>query len=199
MMAAVLRVCSTPWRLAATASVLAATLSSCPTQAQNPPFDRIEVAQRQTRPGEVPPPAPPPPTTQPRTGVIEAPQPTPPDAPKPPSAATTPPPAPAAPAPPPRVAFEKNAAILSSDARAVLDTAAAALKADAAARALLKAYSSTGTSVSETRRLSLKRGVMVRDYLVAKGIQSTRIDVQALGNSPQDSDQDYVEVVLGKK
>lgn len=198
MMAAVLRVFSTPWRLAATVSVLAVTLSSCPTQAQDPPSDRVEVAQRPTRPGEVPPPAPPPPTTQPRTGVTEPPQPTPPDTPKPPPAATTPP-APVAPVAPPRVVFEKSAAILSSDARAVLDTAAAELKADAAARALLKAYSSTGTSVSETRRLSLKRGVMVRDYLVAKGIQSTRIDVQALGNSPQDSDQDYVEVVLGKK
>lgn len=199
MMAATLRVFSTPWRLAATASVLAVTLSSCPTQAQDLRSDRIVVAQRPTRPGEVPPPAPPPPTTQPRTGATESPQPTPPEALKPPPSTATAPPAPSVPAVPPRVIFEKDAALLDSNARTVLDGVVAVLQADASTRVLLKAYSSPGTSISEIRRLSLKRGVTVRDYLVAKGVQATRIDVQPLGIKPLDGPQDHVEVILNKK
>ncbi|HKU95409.1 MAG TPA: OmpA family protein [Vineibacter sp.] len=193
-----LRVCAVPWRLVATAGVLAVSLASCPTQAEDPSAARIDMAQRPTRPGDVPPPAPPPPATQPRTGVTEPPQPTPPEAPKPPPPAATPS-APAAPTAAPRVTFEKNAAVLGNDARTVLDGVVATLQADATLRVLLKAYSSTGTSISEVRRLSLKRGVTVRDYLVAKGIQSTRIDLQPLGIKPLDGPQDYVELLVGGK
>lgn len=199
MMTAMLRASWMSWRLIATAGVFAVGLSSCPTQARDPSAGRIDVAQRPTRPGEVPPPAPPPPATQPRTGVVEPPQPTTPETPKPPPPAAAPPATSTPVAAPPRVIFEKGAALLSNEARTVLDGVAATLQADAATRVLLKAYSSTGSSISEIRRLSLKRGVTVRDYLVAKGIQSTRIDLQPLGIKPLEGPQDYVEAVLDRK
>ncbi|TWT13526.1 OmpA family protein [Reyranella sp. CPCC 100927] len=131
--------------------------------------------------------------------MVEPPQPTPPETPKPPPPAAAPPAASTPVAAPPRVIFEKGAALLSNEARTVLDGVAATLQADAATRVLLKAYSSTGSSISEIRRLSLKRGVTVRDYLVAKGIQSTRIDLQPLGIKPLEGPQDYVEAVLDRK
>jgi outer membrane protein OmpA-like peptidoglycan-associated protein len=167
---------------------------------QSAPAARVELAQRPTRPSQPPPPAPPPPQVQPRDGVIEPPRVTPP---KPPEPQVTeppkPPPAPAAPAVEPlQITFAANSAILNSEARAALDVLAATLKTNAAVRALLKAYTSTGSSVSETRRLSLKRGMAVRLYLIDKGVRSTRIDLQALGKSPDNGPTDRVDVLPGK-
>jgi outer membrane protein OmpA-like peptidoglycan-associated protein len=159
-----------------------------------------ELAQRVTKPGEPPPPAPPPPAVQPRSGVTEPPRPGSAEPPKPaptPSAAT-PPVAPSVPIGPVRITFETDSTSLTADARAMLDTVVMALKANATVRALLKAYSSTGTSVSETRRLSLKRGMTVRLYLIDKGIPPARIDLQALGKSPDSGPGDRVDVMSGK-
>jgi outer membrane protein OmpA-like peptidoglycan-associated protein len=158
---------------------------------------RIEMAQRPTRPDEAPPSAPPPPAGQPKGGIVEPPRATAPDQP------AAPPAAPPAAAPPEqqaplRVVFEANSASLTNEARAGLDRFIATLKADAARRTLLKAYTSTGSSVSETRRLSLKRGMTVRLYLIDKGIKSTRIDLQALGKSPDNGPADRVDVLPGK-
>ncbi|TXL73207.1 hypothetical protein FHP25_22570 [Vineibacter terrae] len=191
----------TAFRRAATAAVLATgiALVALPAPAQPLPAGRVELAQRVTKPSEPPPLPPAPPPVQPRAGVTEGPQPS------APAPAPTPPPAPsaatkpsAAPAPM-RVVFEKNAMVLSNEARAVLDTVVSTLKADSTLRAMLKSYSSTGTSTSEMRRMSLKRGTLVRDYLMLKGIPSIRIDIQALGSSPDDGPADRVDVVADKK
>jgi peptidoglycan-associated lipoprotein len=99
---------------------------------------------------------------------------------------------------PVRITFETNSSSLTTEAQAMLDTFVTTLKANATVRALLKAYSSTGTSVSETRRLSLRRGMTVRLYLIDRGIPPTRIDLQALGNSPDNGPGDRVDVMPGK-
>ena len=59
-------------------------------------------------------------------------------------------------------------------------------------RFLLKAYS-TETGQSQSRRMSLSRALFVRQYLLEKGIRSTRIDVRALGNK---NPVDRVEVFV---
>jgi OOP family OmpA-OmpF porin len=158
----------------------------------------VMLAQRVTKPGEPPPPAPPPPDTQPRQGVVEPPTP---GAAAPPTSPPAAKPGPTAPPPPielARVAFAANSATLSRDARAILDKLAATLKTRAEMRALVKAYSGAGTSVSETRRLSLQRGTAVRNYLVEKGIAAKRIDVQPLGNSADAGPVDRVDIVQSK-
>ncbi len=99
---------------------------------------------------------------------------------------------------PVRITFETDSTSLTAEARAMLDTVVSVLKANATVRALLKAYSSTGTSISETRRLSLKRGMTVRLYLIDKGIPPARIDLQALGKSPDSGPADRVDVMSGK-
>jgi len=107
--------------------------------------------------------------------------------------------APSVPVGPVRITFETDSTSLTPESRALLDKVVTVLKANATVRALLKAYSSTGTSVSEMRRLSLKRGMTVRLYLIDKGIPPTRIDLEALGKSPDDGPGDRVDVMAGKR
>ena len=55
---------------------------------------------------------------------------------------------------------------------------------DATMRVQLLAYASgTPDQASKARRTSLSRALSVRTYLLAQGVQSTRIDVRALGNT----------------
>lgn len=162
--------------------------------------DGTMFAQRVTKPGEPAPPPPPPPPTEPRSGVMEAPKASgaePPTTPAAPKATTTP--AEAATATELlRIIFPANNAALPGEATPALDKLVEALKAKTSMRVLLKAYSSTGTSVSEMRRLSLQRGMAVRLYLIDKGIAATRIDLQPLGNSTDGGPGDRVDVFPGR-
>lgn len=62
-------------------------------------------------------------------------------------------------------------------------------------RLQIRAYAanSAGDGGSGARRLSLTRALAVRQYLIDKGIRSTRIDVRALG-APSDGSPDRVEI-----
>lgn len=62
-------------------------------------------------------------------------------------------------------------------------------------RLQIRAYAanSAGDGGSGARRLSLTRALAVRQYLIDKGIRSTRIDVRALG-APNEGSPDRVEV-----
>jgi outer membrane protein OmpA-like peptidoglycan-associated protein len=51
-------------------------------------------------------------------------------------------------------------------------------------------------NANKARRLSLSRALAVRAYLIDKQIQSTRMDVRALGNRTKESPKDRVDVVL---
>jgi peptidoglycan-associated lipoprotein len=176
-------------------ALLACTIAS--TAHGEPAVAGQHLAQRVTKPGDPPPPAPAPPTTQPRTGVSE-----------PPTPGTAQPPATVAPAEksrPPRPAFEPvtvifavNSATLTDQARATLDKLAATLAANPTVRVMVKAYTGTGGSVSETRRLSLQRGTAVRTYLIGKGFPARRIDLQPLGTAPDEGARDRVDVTAAR-
>ena len=98
--------------------------------------------------------------------------------------------------------FAPNSAALSGDAEGVLkDLAARFPVKDDAMRLLLMAYaSSEDMSVSKARRLSLARALAVRSYLMAHGIDATRMDVQALGDKIVDpaagSPGDRVDIAM---
>lgn len=53
-------------------------------------------------------------------------------------------------------------------------------------------------SVAAARRLSLRRALAVREVLLSQGIQSTRIDVRALGGSEVTGDPDRLDLVIGQ-
>lgn len=85
--------------------------------------------------------------------------------------------------------FAPNSASLSGDAEGVLKDLAARFPAnDEAMRLQLMAYASgEDMSASKARRLSLARALAVRSYLIANGIDGTRMDVRALGDRMLDS------------
>lgn len=65
------------------------------------------------------------------------------------------------------------------------------------ARVQLMAYAGTkGEKTSDTRRLSLKRALVIRQLLIDDGIPSERIDVFALGGADDDGPLDRVDVFL---
>jgi len=83
----------------------------------------------------------------------------------------------------------------SSGDLAALD-ALAAQYANGEDRLQIRAYAASTVSDggSGARRLSLTRALAVRQYLIDKGIRSTRIDVRALGAPTDGSTADRVEV-----
>lgn len=121
--------------------------------------------------------------------------------------AAAPPPPPPAPAPAAssqgaagdlvRVPFEANQTALAGGPRPELDALVARLRKDETLRVQLLAYADGDEeNANKARRLSLSRALAVRAYLIDKQIQSTRMDVRALGNRAKDTPKDRVDVVL---
>jgi len=108
----------------------------------------------------------------------------------PPAATQLPDPAPAI----LRVIFDPQTAAIIGSARKELDAIGESLRYDPR-RIELKAYGGTpGDKASEARRISLKRGLAVRAYLIGLGIDSRRIDVRALGGVTDTGAPDRVDV-----
>lgn len=93
-----------------------------------------------------------------------------------------------------RVVFDQNTAAIIGTARNELDAVAESLRYDPR-RIELKAFGGTpGDKTSGARRLSLKRGLAVRAYLIGLGIDSRRIDVRALGGITDTGAPDRVDL-----
>jgi len=61
----------------------------------------------------------------------------------------------------------------------------------------VRAYAAGSSETnSAARRLSLKRAVAVRTYMIHKGMQAARIDVRALGPAPDAGPADRVDIVI---
>jgi outer membrane protein OmpA-like peptidoglycan-associated protein len=76
------------------------------------------------------------------------------------------------------------------------------MKADQSKRLSIIGYASNADdTISTARRISLKRALAVRKHLINNGIESTRINVQAMGNSYKgDGSKDRVDVFfIGEK
>ncbi len=78
------------------------------------------------------------------------------------------------------VMFEENSALLSQGAQDTLTQLALSLSGGET-RLQLRAYAMREEEGAAARRLSLKRALAVRAYLIEQGIAPTRIDVRALG------------------
>jgi outer membrane protein OmpA-like peptidoglycan-associated protein len=93
------------------------------------------------------------------------------------------------------ISFERGSENIGPSETQQLDKLAAILQAHPGLRITLTAYASVSDSTPrEARRLSLSRALTVRDYLTAKGISSSRIDVRALGANVASGDPDRVDV-----
>lgn len=91
--------------------------------------------------------------------------------------------------------FESGSAALPAGAEAQLMALAQKMR-DGDARVQLKSNASGGEDGAEARRISLKRALAARAVLIGQGIDSTRIDVRALGPAADDGPADRIEVIV---
>ena len=98
------------------------------------------------------------------------------------------------------IIFAPNATDPSSTAVAAVRTLAGTLGAaigDGSSRVQLMAYAGQrGEKSSDTRRMSLKRALVIRQLLIDDGVPSERIDVFALGGADDDGALDRVDVFV---
>ncbi len=117
------------------------------------------------------------------------------------AAATTAAAGPAQPAPTPpellgRLAFDKDQVILDDRQRQELDKIATRLRANPALRIMIDSYASPREGqASDARRISVKRAVALRKYLITKGLVQERISVRALGDTVADEPKDRADVM----
>jgi outer membrane protein OmpA-like peptidoglycan-associated protein len=95
------------------------------------------------------------------------------------------------------VLFAPNATDPSVSALQSAKSLAGSLLAEGSSRVQLLAFGGQrGEKTSDTRRLSLKRALIVRQILIDNGVPSERIDVRAMGGADDDGPLDRVDVFL---
>ncbi|WP_431302040.1 hypothetical protein [Sediminicoccus sp. BL-A-41-H5] len=87
-----------------------------------------------------------------------------------------------------RVTFPADRDTLEAEPRAALERLGAALQASTIGRILLNSEASVGEDLSTHRRLTLARARAVKAALVAGGLTETRVDIRALGRTPNGRD-----------
>ena len=96
-----------------------------------------------------------------------------------------------------RVTFGPQDTELSATGESALMPIIEQMKTDEAVRVRLMAYANgSDDSPSSVRRLSLNRAIAVREFLMDQGVQSTRIEVRALGDQSEDGEPDRVDAIL---
>jgi outer membrane protein OmpA-like peptidoglycan-associated protein len=94
-----------------------------------------------------------------------------------------------------RIVFQVNQDALSAEAIEKLSALATDLTGNDE-RIELSAYAGKeGEALSDANRLALKHALLVRDYLVGKGIEESRVLVRALGPA-QSGPQDRVDIAF---
>lgn len=98
------------------------------------------------------------------------------------------------------ITFGMEETDLPATATQGLSDLAEQMKADDSLRVQLMAYaSSADSSPSSVRRKSLSRALSVREFLMDQGVQSTRIEVRALGDKSEGGAPDRVDAVIEKR
>lgn len=98
-----------------------------------------------------------------------------------------------------RLRFDAGVATFLSQTRNKLDLIAAELMRHSD-RIEIQAYAGAPSDLSSpARRLSLKRGLAVRKYLVEQGVLRNRIDVRALGGVRDSGPGERVDIVLSNR
>ncbi len=105
-----------------------------------------------------------------------------------------------APDEPVSVVFEPEQTELPPNADSRLSALADRLIGDDSLRVQLLAYAGdTDGSPSSVRRTSLSRALSVREFLMDQGVQSTRIEVRALGDQSEGGNPDRVDAIVDQR
>ena len=106
----------------------------------------------------------------------------------------------AAPADKPLTIVYTTGSQIPSDAAASMKDLTDRLAKDSSLRVQLMSYASDAEkNVSRSRRLSLERAVAVRKLLMDNGVDSTRIEVRALGDQNAGGAPDRVDIVISSR
>lgn len=91
--------------------------------------------------------------------------------------------------------FEPAQLITGEAQRLELDTLAQRMKDEPVLRIALNSYASPREGMlNEARRISLKRAMDVRNYLIGKGVAKERINVRALGDLATEEPKDRLDI-----
>ena len=98
------------------------------------------------------------------------------------------------------ITFGVDETDLPSSADSTLVSLAERMQSNQKVRVQLLAYASnTNGSVSSVRRKSLSRALSVRKFLMDRGIQSTRIEVRALGDQNEGGAPDRIDAIFQQR
>ncbi|MDG2244684.1 MAG: OmpA family protein [Rhodospirillaceae bacterium] len=98
------------------------------------------------------------------------------------------------------ITFGREETELPSSAAAALTAISEKMISNRELRVQLLAYASSADgSPSSVRRKSLSRALSVREFLIDQGIQSTRIEVRALGNQNEGGVADRVDALVERR
>ncbi len=98
-----------------------------------------------------------------------------------------------------RLQFEGNTADILGDARDELELVAMELMRHDDRIEIQAFAGEAGDVSSDARRLSLKRALNVRKFLVERGVLQSRIDVRALGGARDSGPADRVDILLSSR
>ena len=95
------------------------------------------------------------------------------------------------------IIFGKGEKEIQAGQRDKLSALVNSMTRDEKVRLQLKSYASDlNGSPSSARRLSLARALAIRSFLIEAGVNSTRIDVRALGSKNESGPADRVDLVV---
>lgn len=95
------------------------------------------------------------------------------------------------------VSFENGGSAVPAESLDNVKNVSAKLSSDPTLRVQLLSYATDPEkNVSRARRLSLERAVAVRKVLIDNGLDSTRIEVRALGEQNTGGQPNRVDIVL---
>ena len=93
--------------------------------------------------------------------------------------------------------YKGNTTSLAADQKSTLDKTLLPKLADKGSSVQILAYSEpTKDSISGARRISLNRGLAIRDYLMQKGVAPDRIMIKALGENSKEKPLDRADLLV---
>jgi len=96
-----------------------------------------------------------------------------------------------------RIVFKKDQVDTTSAPKGPLDKIVSYMKENDGTRIIFQSYASKREGhLSEARRVSLKRALSVRNYIIGKGVDHSRIIVKALGDTLDEEPLDRIDIIL---
>lgn len=96
-----------------------------------------------------------------------------------------------------RILFSAGSGDLTTAGGSLLEGLALRMEADPTLWIQIRAYATDAAGrPSNSRSLSLNRALLIRSFLIDRGVRSTRVDIRALGNTAESEPRDRVDLIF---